>query len=301
MTARQARLLVDTNLLRSWLGLPPGDWPPEPFTLLGHGEGAQERALALMERLRPHQLRHPELVTEGMNRLAQALIAIEDSSPVKQAENPPNAEPIMTTLEAEVIATPPQLKSDRPRIPPRKRRRTLDKPVATPPAEIKPRTVPKDRRNAYRNLVALRQMRKAWEMLGPTLGVPSQNLLTSSEILQYLQAVIVFRTARARFNNWPIQGGLLVRDVIENSGTLAVIRSLQRKQRRSLAADWASAYAEWQSEEASLRLALRATKPRGTRQRRMQHAAKWCKTHPEWKLIALLSAAILLALIKTWH
>jgi hypothetical protein len=36
-----------------------------------------------MDRLRPHQLLHPELVTEGMNRLAQALICLTD--PVARA------------------------------------------------------------------------------------------------------------------------------------------------------------------------------------------------------------------------
>ena len=41
---------------------------------LGSGDLAdiEGRVLDHMELLRPHQLRHPELVTEGMNLLAQA-------------------------------------------------------------------------------------------------------------------------------------------------------------------------------------------------------------------------------------
>jgi hypothetical protein len=75
---------VDHNLLRSWLGLPPGPWPPDHYTLLGLAPGRSDPAaveplvLDRMDRLRHHQLLHPELVTEGMNRLAQALITLTD-------------------------------------------------------------------------------------------------------------------------------------------------------------------------------------------------------------------------------
>jgi hypothetical protein len=77
---------VDHSLLRSWLGLPPGPWPPDHYALLGLAPGPCEAAaverlvLARMARLRPHQLLHPELVTEGMNRLAQALVCLTDDA-----------------------------------------------------------------------------------------------------------------------------------------------------------------------------------------------------------------------------
>jgi hypothetical protein len=81
---------VDYSLLQSWLALPPGPWPPDHYTLLGIGfgqndPGAIERmVLDRMARLRSHQLLHPELVTEGMNRLAQALVCLTDP-PAKSA------------------------------------------------------------------------------------------------------------------------------------------------------------------------------------------------------------------------
>ena len=88
---------MDTAPLLQWLGLPPGSWPPEDRTLLGlppapavvSAAEAEQQALARMETLRPHQLRHPELVTEGMNRLAQALIAVMAAAPVPEAVFPP--------------------------------------------------------------------------------------------------------------------------------------------------------------------------------------------------------------------
>jgi len=73
---------MNLPLLQQWLGLPAGAWPPDDRVLLGLPAGpvdaalAEQNALARMETLRPHQLLHPELVTEGMNRLAQALIAV---------------------------------------------------------------------------------------------------------------------------------------------------------------------------------------------------------------------------------
>ncbi|HEY2908694.1 MAG TPA: hypothetical protein VGI99_00520 [Gemmataceae bacterium] len=75
---------MDYNLLRTWLGLPPGAWPPDHYVLLGFSPGQVEpaaiepRVLRQMDRLRQNQLLHPELVTEGMNRLAQALITLTD-------------------------------------------------------------------------------------------------------------------------------------------------------------------------------------------------------------------------------
>jgi hypothetical protein len=75
---------VDYSPLRTWLGLAPGSWPPDHYTLLGLAPGrcdlatVEPRVLARMALLRPHQLLHPELVTEGMNRLAQALICLTD-------------------------------------------------------------------------------------------------------------------------------------------------------------------------------------------------------------------------------
>jgi hypothetical protein len=70
---------MNLRLLQQWLELRDGDWPPNHYRLLGlpNGEGEADeiemRVLQRMETLRNYQLLHPELVTEGMNRLAQAL------------------------------------------------------------------------------------------------------------------------------------------------------------------------------------------------------------------------------------
>src|SRR5207248_9650398 len=86
-------LRVDHSLLRSWLGLPPGPWPPDHYALLGLAPGPCDAAaverlvLARMARLRPHQLLHPELVTEGLKRLGPAPGCLTD--PAARAPAPP--------------------------------------------------------------------------------------------------------------------------------------------------------------------------------------------------------------------
>jgi hypothetical protein len=78
----------DYRLLRQWLQLEPeGAWPPSAEELLGlpkvHSPPAsalspaeiEARVLERLDWLRPYQLKYPELVTEGMNRLAQAFLA----------------------------------------------------------------------------------------------------------------------------------------------------------------------------------------------------------------------------------
>jgi hypothetical protein len=75
---------MEHDLIQSWLELPPGSWPPDHYTLLGLEPGENETARVeqhvheRMQRLRTYQLTHPELATEAMNRLAQALVCLTD-------------------------------------------------------------------------------------------------------------------------------------------------------------------------------------------------------------------------------
>ena len=77
------------QLICSCLQLSPDHWPPDHYTLLGLDPQEVEPARIehcvqeRMERLRRYQLTHAEQVTEGMNRLAQALVCLTD--PVARA------------------------------------------------------------------------------------------------------------------------------------------------------------------------------------------------------------------------
>jgi hypothetical protein len=78
------------ELLCKWLELPSNPWPPDHYALLGMepGEGnadeIEQRVLERMESLRHYQLMHPDVVTEGMNLLAQAMISLTDPSAREQ-------------------------------------------------------------------------------------------------------------------------------------------------------------------------------------------------------------------------
>src|SRR5207245_9432051 len=75
---------MDAELIRNWLQLPAGDWPPDHYTLLGLQAGETDtpriaqQVYERMELARRYQLRHPEAATEAMNRLAQALVCLTD-------------------------------------------------------------------------------------------------------------------------------------------------------------------------------------------------------------------------------
>jgi hypothetical protein len=75
---------MDRELICSWLQLPAGNWPPDHYTLLGLKPGESDPARIeqqvheRMEKIRHYQLTHPELATDAMNRLAQALVCLTD-------------------------------------------------------------------------------------------------------------------------------------------------------------------------------------------------------------------------------
>src|SRR4051812_45940295 len=75
---------MNHQLICSWLGLSSATWPPDHYRLLGLTPGAvdpgrvEQLVQERMERVRRYQLTHPELATEAMTRLAQALNCLTD-------------------------------------------------------------------------------------------------------------------------------------------------------------------------------------------------------------------------------
>jgi hypothetical protein len=74
----------------AWLGITDADWPPDHYRLLGLEIGEpniqriEEQVHGRLEAVRRYQLTNPELVTEAMNRLAQAFVCLTDPA-AKQA------------------------------------------------------------------------------------------------------------------------------------------------------------------------------------------------------------------------
>src|SRR5438128_7374589 len=84
MRCSPASSIMSHQLICSCLQLSPDHWPPDHYTLLGLDPREVESARIehcvqeRMEKLRRYQLTHAEQVTEGMNRLAQALVCLTD-------------------------------------------------------------------------------------------------------------------------------------------------------------------------------------------------------------------------------
>ncbi len=80
---------MDHEPICSWLGLPPGTWPPDHYRLLGlepgedNAELIEQRVHERLDTVRRYQMMHPEQATEAMNRLAQAFVCLTESSAKK--------------------------------------------------------------------------------------------------------------------------------------------------------------------------------------------------------------------------
>lgn len=317
---------MDTNLLRSWLGLPPGPWPPGERELLATTTGsvdpaaAEQRAMALMSALRPHQLRHPELVTEGMNRIAQALLTVTaiGPSPAPSPIIPPKlatapaasprtshksiptpTRPAPTILDAEVVEPlPPTV------VPPPVFRAAP--PVSVPAVSVDPIPLPvedvghgrADRRAAYAELAALRAVRRAWEKLGPFVGDPSESLLSPGHICEFLEAVSDVRRA-VRHRAFPAglntDAAPIVDTITRQPLVLATFRSLTTSQRLQLARDWAVGRATFVDQYNQLRRRLVVSRPVRTVANRVREIGLILAHNPEWILV--VGSLVVLSLV----
>lgn len=316
---------MNLPLLQQWLSLPAGVWPPDDRLLLGLPPGAvdaataEQNALTRMELLRPHQLLHPELVTEGMNRLAQALIAVSaqttprapaefDYSPDAPLPLPLPAADVLDAeavddevVEAEVVevALPP--------VPPPRPLQAieadpiivLDDDTPPPPGTTATRG---DRRKLYRELAFLRRLRKAWERIGPVTGVPSEPARSAETVFLVLvtrRALLQLFDERPDLTDDLERGGRLVAAVFGQPHPTAVLRDLVPTQRAALAADWAAGRVGLFARYARLRRQLRAVRPKRWGVRLLGRVGHFFRTNPEWVLVAVTLVVVLVGLVRT--
>ncbi|MDY3560065.1 hypothetical protein R5W23_001290 [Gemmata sp. JC673] len=307
--------------IRGWLGLPPGVWPPDHYALLGFapGEGdvgeIEARVLDRMELLRPHQIRHPEAVTEGMNRLAQALVCLTDPvtraaydrhlgiapAPFEVVDDEPIEPPLepaprsaarLQNLPYEVVA------DDEPfgEVLPDERAETRPVAVARIVSSAQARRAPKPpklkRRTIYRRLAALRRVSRAWDALRPVLGTPGEPLATPVAVFAFLQALtdarVAFPGAAFVLGPAPQPGGLVLALVREASAP-GTVRGLLPSQREAVAQDWHRGHVLLQRERAALRKLTRRLRRGRTCRAQL---GRLLRAVPE--LVLVLLAALLL-------
>ena len=332
---------MDTALLLNWLGLPPGPWPPEDRALLGlppaptavSAADAEQQALARMEKLRPHQLKHPELVTEGMNRLAQALIgmmaaapAVETAAPAPQPKprrpakprSKPESEPLsppavdfapvaapppppLVVLDAEVILDAEAVSPRRPaNASPPPRTVVPVAPVSVPEPPEGTNYFPTDRRNGYRELVFLRRLRAAWALLKSTLGDANEPLTSAEAVYELLSGARDLAGLRQReeFDRAVRGDAESVAAVAVQPAVLAVLRELVPSQRWGLAVSWDAGRAAIERRETWLRERMRDSKPA----RRMRSGdgdlGEFLRANPEWVLVVLTTVAVVVGVLR---
>ena len=315
------------TLLCGWLGLPPGAWPPDHYALLDLARGAgdladvEARVLDRMELLRPYQLVHPDATTEGMNRLAQALVCLTDPvaraaydrelgvapPPFEVIEDEPLlvaeiVEPAYEVVEEEEPLSPAyevlpddELTPPRPRAKPAPEPEELDEP-APPPATLTRRTV-------YKRLAALRRAIRAWEALRPTLGNSDEALATPTAVLLFLRALADARRTLPKVAfalRGPRVPGRIVAALVRTPNTLHTVRILLPSQRDSVALDWRRGYDALRT--ARDRLRALALAPRANRPARAGASfLRAIRRTPEWLLVALALVVLLVALARRNH
>ena len=325
---------MNTALILPWLNLPPGPWPPEDRALLGLPAGpvdairAETSALARMELLRPHQLKHPEVVTEGMNRLAQALIALTSNSEPnaatvnlrksqrkapakpKPVESPfpsvdlaptnpvpPAPEVILEAevLEAEVLDAPPPAAAALPQPAP------IDLP---PPGLVEVPEIPRseDRRKSYRQLAYLRKLHRAWTALQPVLAAPSEPLVSAEMIYRLL---VGFRDVRALLNGGRpryralARAGGSVLALVAQPHAAIVLRELLPAQRAAVAMDWATAKASLEAQMLAVRKSLQRPRSRNAMTGLGHACGEKLHRNPEWILATFTALLILSGIART--
>lgn len=326
------------HLLRTWLGLPAGAWPPDHYALLGLTPGPcdpaalEARVLDRMDRLRGHQLLHPELVTEGMNRLAQALICLSDpaAKTAYDAELGVAAEPLptddvpaVTEVAFEPGLLPPGAAPPSPGLPPAPPGALVVvlpyevvPPEELPPEEPPPAADPLPpvgaelpvasapakgdraaRRWIYARLALVRKSLRAWDQLRPVLADPRDSLDRPARVLLLLEAVRDVRPLLPRLREL-IRGGRLVAAVVSQPSLCDTIRSLLPDQRQALAIDWRRGQVELQREHRRLRDLSRAGREPRTGPNNWRVLAQWLMRTPEAVLVLLAAAAVLVALVR---
>jgi len=332
---------VNRDLLRSWLGLPPGPWPPDHYALLGlaagHGDAAdfEPRVLAQMERLRIHQLLQPDLVTEGMNRLAQALITLTDpgakaaydselgvaslsppapppmpkveakpepvivAEPVLDDEDElPDAEPLPDAFPTEVtqeLIVPAELIQPYEVLPDR----LPPRPAPAPSAVVRPYpTPPSSRRWIYRRLALLRRSRRAWSKLRPVFLDPNDPLDRPGRILILLEGAAAIRPLLPELSG--VVGG-----IDEPGGSLSAVlaqpllmdamRRLLPTQRERVAADWRAGLQELEREYARMRQVAIAERETAESAPTPPRVLLWIRDYPE---VLLVGFALFILLVS---
>ncbi len=308
---------MDTEQLQKWLHLPPGTWPPDHYTLLGLslGQGDADeielRGLERMDRLRHYQIRHPELVTEGMNRLAHAMVcltesesrrvydtqlgitppqvAVEAASAEPEAARPPSSEPVIIPELVEPSPTVEEPPTEHPEAD--QTEASVQANLDLPSPEITAAQARlQARRFLYQQLVQWRAILRVWNRLAPYLSDPSHPLRRRPDALALARALQDLAEALPEveppFGHPGTPGGLIV-GLSRQTLLAQTFRELLLSQRQALAQDWEAGRRLLRQQAKTLRQQVRASRQQSWVRRVLLPIYRELWKHPEWVLMVL--------------
>jgi len=293
---------MNSELLRGWLGIEQPAWPPDAHTLLGIAPGEGDIARIEIEvqkriaTLRCHQLSYPDEATEGMNRLAQALICLTD--PVARAAHDaelrsPEAapKPLADTYGMLPSTANPPLPS------PPEEPTPAAEPLALPVGDWQPRT----RRELFALLAVMRRLLVAWRRLKPALADPDEPLARPAAVLALLEAVADLRPLLDHLQSLVASTGgtgTLVMEMIRQRFALPTFRTLSTEQRGALSLDWRRAEQSFTHELNRLRELVRTGRPPRRGGHRTGKFFRWATRTPEVLLLVLAIVTVLVVTLR---
>lgn len=186
---------METELIYAWLEIPPGSWPPDHYTLLGlppdlfDSAQIEGRVQERMQRVRHFQLTHPELATEAMNRLAQALLCLTNPAEREKYNQQlqgggaglvvakvaqPRAQSEAEILPVGVIVSRFDAESSTPV-------QHAEKP-AIPQVSKSPPTPPTERKPLLETIALARRLVSEWQFVGGQVLAPSRTEVEAIEL-----------------------------------------------------------------------------------------------------------------------
>jgi hypothetical protein len=301
---------MSVELIGSVLGLPPGRWPPDHYTLLGLPPGetdaarVEERVLERMERLRRYQLAHPDAVTDAMNRLAQALVCLTDPAAKRAYDAALHPAPAPEPPPTRPTPPPPPEDDDNSPLPLAPPEVIAPAPVVRRPASAPPH--PRrddDRRQPYRRLAAARRLLAAWRDAGEFLGDADRTLQRPAEAVELVgvlwQLRVQLEDEGAASVGLPGQPGAVVAALARQPLPLHTFRHLLPEQRVTLASDWRFGEDRLNTAYRDLQRAVRRHRRHAAR-RTLARAVRWLLTDRlDLLLFVLGMAALGLALYRS--
>jgi hypothetical protein len=303
---------MDHHLLCSWLGLPADSWPPNHYVLLGLKPGELDAAAveaSVHERmaiLRRYQLTHPELATEAMNRLAQAMICLTDetSRSAYASELSPSVE-VATTVESEAaISAPAVAGTNEPAtgsaqpIPPAIEPESKPSPPLPPPMAEELHAV-HTRRELYFRIARTRQIQHLWGRVGRYLNSPHRRLTKPSEateLIQHTQALPVLIQSFPSRLGLAGQPGYLVLALARQQLIVPTLQTLLHSQRIALARDWEAGQKFLVEQYKLLRSQSRLLRRRTPRDHMVRVTRSVLNNHPGLVVLSLSLLALNVAL-----